>query len=811
MWESVHQLLVYSLLLLFLGSFLWFIKSRKLLQIIRRSRNRFKTLVDLSPYGMALTDQEGVVVSANKALADMIGCEVQTLIGQNLPERLGMKTEGLRGKIQALSSGQVLEFPIITVKSKDKELLHIRPCLFFDSAQKDALFWHVADQTTSFRLESKFSDLIKNVPIGLFWADLNGVITLANPAFKEIFSHGEIPDSMEGLLTSKGWESIRRKLFEEGGTQETGLLFYLQGKRINLALKLKLCDQGGAPCLAGILKDVTEQVRLNESLKEAYRKAEAASKAKSTFLSHMSHELRTPLNVIQGMAALLEDMISEPGAMELVTDLRKASELLTSLIGDILDLAKIESGKLDLNNEPFDMKLLLDEIEAVLGIQAHLKDLDFTAKLSDTTHRYYKGDPLRIRQIIFNLAGNGLKLTKKGGITILVQAVGKTEDGRSRLEIRVSDTGPGIPPEDLPRLFNPFSQAEDGKKAGGTGLGLSITKELAELMEGNITVESVVGVGTTFYVEIVLEEALESDLAADASNESKRLVEPGRALVVDDVGMNRKVLRMFLEKMGWWVKEAENGQAALDILAKSSDFHVIFMDISMPVMDGLEATRRIKKMPALSNIPVVAVTAHAMSDDKEKFLKAGMDGYVPKPVKFGSLQLEMSRLLGGGHREPGKEVRKAKASPADRDDITAISGAREEILDFDALIATCQGMKELARELVSDLIKECPKWLKEAEEAVSSTDEMRIRKICHLIKGTALTVHAGRLHRAADILGQAAKDGKLNELSSGLEQLRHEVFELEKWIRSNFNVPEALESLESIKKSASDSSLITAA
>ncbi len=813
MWHLYYyQLLIWSTFFLFLGFLILLIKNGQFLNIIMRSRNRFKTLLDLSPYGMALTDKQGIIISANKAIADMIGREIRDTIGLNLPAAFGLDPEKFSRATNELESGQVFNFPLVSLKdTKSGVPIHVKPCLFFDSKGKDILFWHISDQTKRFQLEKRFSELIKNVPVGLFWTDLDGTINLANPAFEEIFTEGHIPSSMAELLNPKGWQSISTKLMEEDGVQETGIILWQDGKRVNLSLKIKLCEYGGMPCLAGILKDVTEQVRLNESLEEAYRKAEAASNAKTIFLSHMSHELRTPLNVIQGMASLLVDRVSEPSVKELVVDLKKASELLTSLIGDILDLAKIESGRLELNDEPFDMKLLLEDLESVLGVQAHLKDLHFITRLEDTAGRFYCGDPLRIRQVIFNLAGNSVKLTKQGGIEIIVRGKGQSEDGRERVEILVSDTGPGIPPHALPGLFDPFFQAEDGRKAGGTGLGLSITKELVELMDGHITVDSIPGSGTTFIVQILLAKADKKDIPAPKENLEEIHMKPATALVVDDVGMNRKVLRMFLEKMGWKVKEAGNGQEALDILETGGDCQIIFMDISMPVMDGIEATARIRQRKDWGHIPIIAVTAHAMAEDRERFLQAGMDGYISKPVKFDRLYAEMARFLDRGQPETSTRGTAGADAQKPRGQQVISEEMGSEILDFKSLVKTCQGMEDLAKDLVADLVKECPKWLKETEEAVAAGDEARIRKVCHLVKGTAMTVHAKCVHEAAAALGQAAREGRVEEIPGKFLDFKVAVSDLERWVRGDLMASEGIAKIESISQLQSEESLSSAA
>ncbi len=779
----------------------------RLLEVIRRSRDRFKALVDLSPYGIALTSNGGEIVSANRSLADLLGRDVREMIGSSLPEMLGLDMEELLAQASSLEPGEILKLPVIQRK-RQGETLHLLPCLFTDEANTDLFFWHVQDQTTYVELEKRFQELVESVPVGLFWADLNGKIGATNPEFNAIFSGGITPGILQELLTEHGWKEARQAIIEEGAVFRKGVSRRCGHKVKHLKIELKSCNHGSLHYLAGIVKDVTVEQKLQEELKVALEKAEAASQAKGAFLSQMSHEFRTPLNVIQGMATLLEDKITNPEALELVTDLKKASEHLTALIGDILDLAKIESGKLTLQEKPFDLKELLEDIESVLGVQAGLKDLDFAVRFPQDMHRYYLGDPVRIRQIIFNLAGNAIKLTQKGRVEVAVSFPGEAGK-KATLAISVSDTGPGIPEDVLSNLFSPFVQAEEGRKAGGTGLGLSIAKELAEMMNGSIQVESKVGEGSVFTVTLRL-EALEACPVPEKTLTAGCDVRPGLALVADDVPMNRKVLRMFLEKMGWRVREASDGKEVLAMLQRETGFDVVLMDISMPEMDGVEATRRMKGHKAWRNIPVIAVTAHAMAEDRERFLEAGMDGYVSKPVKPRELIQEIARVLAenpdaSSEKEVSGGVKRPDTSDPEGNEDGSDRLHKDETcpVDYQKLLKTCQGMEELARELLSDLARECPKWMENAERAVKESDPEEIRRICHLIRGSASTVHAEGLSQAAEKLGKAAREGKPGLYPERLKALKEAASELERWINANICFKEAVESLKDLTEDLS--------
>ncbi len=793
----------------------WYWKTGRLLSVIKRSRDRFKALVDLSPYGIALTSKDGKIVSANKALADLLGRDIRTLMGASMPQLLGLDAKQIERDHAGLKPGEILKLPGLHLTRSNGKVYHLRPCLFFHETHSDLLFWHIQDQTTYFELEKRFEELVESVPVGLFWSDLKGHIRAVNPGFKEIFASTNMPSNLQELLSKELWDEVQKVIISKDNVFKTQIEVTDKNKTKYLKMELKICHHGASNYLAGILKDETLEHELQQELEAAYKKAEAASRAKSVFLSQMSHEFRTPLNVIMGMATLLEDKITDSDALELVSDLKRASEHLTSLIGDILDLAKIESGRLTLDERPFDLKDLMDDVSNVLGIQARLKDLEFKLDFPKDTHRFFKGDPVRIRQIIFNLAGNAIKLTQKGWIEIGLSCRGKDEVIKI-IEIRVTDTGPGIPEDILPELFKPFVQAEDGRRAGGTGLGLSIARELAELMGGSISVESELGKGTTFTVQITL-QAVDASLIPETSPSHHIELVPGTAIIADDVQMNRKILKAFLEKKGWRIFEASDGIEVLEILKQGHNIDVVFMDISMPRMDGMEAVKQIKQNKKWQDIPIIAVTAHAMAEDRKRFLGAGMDGYVSKPIRPDQLFKEMNRVLSERIAYQDKSVGISMSEPKvsshvvdhKKDKTQKAEISTDDPVDYKALVATCQGMDELASELLKALFDECPKWIEDAERAVASLNPKEIRKICHLIRGSASTMHAHELNSAAEALGKAAREGKAEMYTMLLEALKEAALRLQNWIKVNICLPSAINKLEDVAQKASKHKNVT--
>jgi PAS domain S-box-containing protein len=476
-----------------------------------------------------------------------------------------------------------------------------------------------------------------------------------------------------GDLCGAGVESLFSDPHEfQRVKEQIGFAFRTQGQ-INIQYDFPHKDGHRVPCLLtgrpvdandrskGLvvsLTDFTEQERINRELKLEIEKrilaqeesamaredAEKANRAKSDFLAKMSHELRTPLNAIEGIAQLIRDRVDDPQSIELIEHLEQASRHLVALIGDILDFSKIESGKMELEYVRFDLWKLFDEVFSTLGYRAKDRDICLKLNLDPMTPRHRFGDPVRLKQIVFNLLGNSLKFLDRGNITVDVRPLEAHQNSEDILEIVVTDTGPGIPTEALKKIFGKFEQGTEGVRKGGTGLGLAITNELTKLMGGNIQVSSTIGRGTVFTVHVKLDEA-----PSVIEEQPELVVEPvrnRRALIADDVPVNRMVLRLLLKKNGWDVVEAQNGLEVLQILQGDVNFDVILMDISMPVMDGEMANQKIKEsVSPIKEIPVLALTAHAFSSDRERFLKGGMQGYVSKPVRPVDLWGELNRVL----------------------------------------------------------------------------------------------------------------------------------------------------------------------
>ncbi|WP_243358562.1 response regulator [Fundidesulfovibrio terrae] len=407
--------------------------------------------------------------------------------------------------------------------------------------------------------------------------------------------------------------------------------------------------------IGGSVDRAEELQRLAEArLQRAVAAAEAASVVKSEFLANMSHEIRTPLNGLLGMLQILETTHLDDEQRECVDMAIRSGNRLTRLLGDILDLSRIEAGRMNLYERTFTLEDILSSIAETFQPLSHEARLPLNISVDPDTPRVLVGDDVRIRQVLFNFVGNAMKFTTHGEVRVEVHPLTPPKPGMARLLFVVADTGMGIPDDKISLVCDPFTQLENDytRTRQGAGLGLSIAKHLVDLMRGSLTIDSVEGHGTTVYCSLPL--GLPREGAALAGEQAYRAAyeawESGlRLLLVEDEAVNRMSMQRLLEKRGHEVATARDGQEALEAVA-AGDFDLVLMDIQMPVMNGLEATRKIRTDRSIGNkarIPIVAMTAYAMAGDRERFLAAGMDDYVSKPVRISELAEVIRRVLAG--------------------------------------------------------------------------------------------------------------------------------------------------------------------
>ncbi len=403
---------------------------------------------------------------------------------------------------------------------------------------------------------------------------------------------------------------------------------------------------------ATLEEEIAERIKNEEELRKAKKTAEAANAAKSSFLANMSHEIRTPMNGIIGMTDLTLMTKLEEKQREYLETVKSSTRSLLRVLNDILDYSKIEAGKIDLEKAPFNIRETAHEVIELFEVAAKQNGLFINLNVDERIPQFLLGDAVRLRQVLSNLVGNGVKFTLYGGVTIQIEMV-KQRSASVELRFIISDTGIGISPDKLDMLFKRFSQVDDSftRQFGGTGLGLAISKKLVEMMDGEISVESTEGIGSKFFFTGVFGLPKEMSVLSDQSNSVvekllPKSMERKSVLLVEDDEISRNLVSIVLKKMGLQVILAENGKAAMDKYFKEK-CDLILMDINMPYMDGYSATAaiRLKEKASGTHTPVIAMTAYALSGDREKCLDAGMDDYVSKPIDIFELNLKIEKWL----------------------------------------------------------------------------------------------------------------------------------------------------------------------
>jgi signal transduction histidine kinase/DNA-binding NarL/FixJ family response regulator len=414
---------------------------------------------------------------------------------------------------------------------------------------------------------------------------------------------------------------------------------------LSLVLQKAHAEAGEA---AALRKDIAERKRIEESLRLANEQVQAASKAKSTFLANISHEIRTPLSAILGLTELCRRGRDPDKIAANLGMIEDSAKLLLAIVGDVLDLSRIEAGKLELETRAFELPIVIEKTLDAYRLTLKRKDIGQKLEVSGDTPRLLLGDPVRLGQVLGNLVGNAVKFTDSGTIFVSVSVSDRPEPGQVELHFQVTDTGIGIEPQMLGAIFDSFRQADSSfsKMHQGAGLGLAICRELTALMGGRVWVESEPGLGSTFHftARFGLCEKDASTGAAVVAAGGQR-AGPARVLVVEDNPFNLHVFEGFLREMGHQVTTATNGRQALDLLGLQT-FDLVLMDVQMPEMDGVEAVRRLRQGEcgeAAKALPVIALTAYAMAGDRERFLQAGMTDYLSKPVSLERLSEVVSR------------------------------------------------------------------------------------------------------------------------------------------------------------------------
>jgi PAS domain S-box-containing protein len=796
---------------------------------LRRKENLFQSLVDSNIIGVSIVGKDDVFEDANETYLKMTGYSRDDLLSGKLTADALHPPGGERRRREAPAraiQGDDKLHPMETeYLRKDGGITHVYRGVtrLEESGRMLVVALDVSEmkriQAALHESEELFRSLTEASPIGTLRLDAAGGFKYANPKWLEMSG------LRAGDLAGRDWYRAFHPL-DRPGMESAWNGFLAGGPQVIREYRMLSPDgretwiSGWSTAVIGSdgstigyfenCVDITERMRAKAELETAKSQAEKANRTKSDFLAHMSHEIRTPLNGVLGMLSLLAETALDAEQRNLAAMAGESGDHLISLINQVLDFSKIESGNLEIERTEFYLDTLVQGALSSVTELAHKKGLEIVTEIQPGLPDRFVGDPIRLQQILLNLVGNAVKFSERGAIRIRIGSLEPLE-GRPRLSFAVSDQGPGLSPDVMEKLFTPFRQGDTAlsRKAGGTGLGLAISKELVERMSGDIRVDSEPGKGSTFSFHVVLdppdasrnrvgrgsgrsgipEAARTADLPAAPAQglglpAGLRWPRPPRVLVVDDHPVNLTVASAMLVKMGCDPDSAVDGASAIDAVGRKR-YDVIFMDCQMPVMDGLETAERIRSMGGASGAtPIIALTAHAITGIREKCLAAGMNDFLSKPFKAENLLGMVRNWIGFAPLSPAPSDHPAPGGPPARPARDAAVFDAGRLLQLDdgspAAAASILGLVELFLSSSADEIAAI-------REQIQARAWEPLTHTLHKLKGGCQTIGANAMAGHLKALEEAAGGKRGPEVAQALSRVEGEFARtrsvIRKWLR----------------------------
>lgn len=631
--------------------------------------------------------------------------------------------------------------------------------------------------------EKKYKDVIENSLAIVTTHDLDGKFLSVNPMVKKLYGYNDdevigksltdfMPEEDKLLFNENYLQKIKKEKQASGIFRVISKKGYIVYSLYNNYLKE---SPDTDPYVIGFAVDITDRIIAEKELKNAKKITEELAMAKQNFLANMSHEIRTPMNAIMGMANQLHKTNLNKEQNFYLDTIHTASENLLIILNDILDLSKIEAGELSIEKIGFEPKLVVGRAMQVMMHKAEEKGLSFTNSYCDTRlSNVLIGDPYRLNQILLNLISNAIKFTEKGGVDLICKVI-QDNSKYQLIEATVKDSGIGMDDEFKKNIFEKFKQEDESvtRKFGGTGLGMSITKDLISLMEGEITVESKKGEGTSVSFRIPFLKGSKNDLPIkEVEKASTEVLLNKRVLITDDNEMNRLVATTILKNYGTINDEAQNGAEAIEKI-KLNTYDIVLMDLQMPVMDGIEATKTIREKYNIK-IPIIALTAFAAKGDRERFLEAGMNDYLSKPFNENDLLNVVAKWLNK------KVLPKQKSSN---------EVASTQLYNLAKLKNISNGNKEFVNKMVVLFIDQSSKIISEIKEAFKASEIEKVNKLAHKIKPSLDTMGLDSLK---DVIREIEiypnNTAKNFNLELAIEQIDKKIIEVNKQLKLDFKL-----------------------
>ncbi|MGE4064049.1 MAG: PAS domain S-box protein [Rhodospirillaceae bacterium] len=782
-------------------------QRRRAEMAVTESEKKYRDLIEGSIQAILILDRH-VPVFCNRACATLFGYDTpdEMIAAGNILPHLTLDARAGFGQIWASSmrgdnDGLLRRRDLVNLQGKRVEAEVVGRRIHWDG--KPAWLVTMFDVTQRSRMEKelreseeRFRLLATNSSDVIVVYDAADIVTYASPSLESVSGYRPVdvlgrtsldlvhPDDLPGLME-------RRKHFRDGtanpGAPLRWRLLHRDGRIrwIETTNALLPRKDGGAPDIVSASRDITERVEremelsaahdrleaqardlamLARSLEAERERAEQANAAKSHFLAMMSHELRTPMTGILGMADLLRLTELNAEQRDLTQLLTRSARMLLDLLNDILDFSKIEAGQLQIESTPFLLSEIVADVQNIFAPAAAEKGLRLTSELPAGACDAVVGDPKRMRQVLANLVNNAIKFTEHG--TVHISVAQRTDGERVISSLSVTDSGIGISAQDRNRLFAPFTQADvsTSRKFGGTGLGLAICKRLVEAMKGSIGVESEPGRGSRFTFTVTTRRANENAVAAPAVTADEEapapIPAPRQILLAEDNDTSRFLIATMLQRHGHTVEAVENGARAVEAVKRRA-FDIVLMDMQMPVMDGPEATREIRKLEApRGSVPIIALTADVIADHRKMYLASGVNVVVGKPVNWTELEREIDRQMRGSRPAAPKPI------PPDAVAVAPVA----ELIDETALAALAESLgNDILATMLDSFLESLAQYRAELRATAASGDFKKTKRVAHALKGLSAQFAAPRVAALARFIEEQAKE--LGDVSPMLDDV----------------------------------------